>query len=290
MYKILFSIISFFIIADVDLAAADRPSHEIKLTYKAYWGGFVISKVYSTTHIGPADYQMDVTYEVTGLAAIFSNFRNKSSAQGKIAPDGTLKPLIFENQGSWSRYNFRIRTIFQEEDSKILSHDYAFKFREKVKYVPIRDELKYGPDMISFYLGLTLDEQEMAIGPEIKHQNVFGGFYLLDIAYRCPETKVMKSRRSIYKGEALVCEFNDKVVGGSFERIKKKKKSKRKKRKKEKRKKNMEPVPLQVWYAKVGDVDAMIPVYSEFAIGWGKVRLYLSDMQVTVKTDMNATP
>lgn len=282
MIKILFSVILFLIFTDINLAAENRLSQTIKLTYKAYWGGFVISKVYSTGQMDSKGYQAEISYNVTGLATIFSNMKNKVSVRGKFAPDGSLKPLIFENQGSWSRYSFRNRTEFQEQDSKIISHDYEFKFKEDVKYIPIRDELRYGPDMVSFYLGMTLDDDVMKIGTEVKHQNVFGGFFLLDISYQCTENRQLKSRRSIYNGEALVCKFSDKIIDGGFERIKKKKKSRKKKMKK-KNTDTMEPVPLQIWYAKLDELENMIPVYSEFPIGWGKVRVYLSEIEVTTK-------
>lgn len=270
------------IFSNVALAQGKRPSQEIKLTYTAFWGGFVISKVYSTAIITETDYRMEVSYKVTGLASIFSNMQNTVSVQGKFGPEGGLKPTLFENQGTWSRYSFKNRTEFQKQDSKIVSHDFEFKFKDEAKYIPVREDLQYGPDMLSFYLGLTLDEEVMSIGTEVRHQNVFGGFFLMDIGYQCIENKELKSKRSIYRGETLICEFTDKHVDGGFQRIKKKKKSKRKKKKK-KNTDTMEPVPLQIWYAKVGDLKNMIPVYTEFPIGWGKVRVYLSEIEVTEK-------
>lgn len=268
--------------------AGDRGhSQDIKLTYKAYWAGFVISKIYSQGQLTPESYQVDVSYEVTGLASIFSSMKNKISARGKFAADGSVRPLMFENQGSWSRYGFSNHTEFRPQDSKIIVHEYEFKFREDVKYIPISDELKYGPDMVSFYLGLTLDDEKMKINAQEKHQNIFGGFFLLDVSYRCTGNRIVKSRRSVYKGKALVCEFHDKIIDGAFVRVKKKRKSRRERRKHRKsRKKNtdtMEPTPLQIWYGKIDGVDNMVPVYSEFPFGWGKVRLYLAKIEVTAK-------
>lgn len=276
MYKIFLSIVSLIFVANISYAVEGRPSQDIKLTYKAYFGGFVISELFSVGHMDATDYQAEISYHVTGLGKIFSNMKNKVTVRGKFAPDGSLRPLVFENQGSWSRYSFSNRTEFQEDDSKIISHDYEFKFKEKVKYIPIKDELKYGPDMVSFFLGLTLSDEAMKIGAEVKHQNIFGGFFLMDIAYRCTENKQLTSKRSIYNGEVLVCNFKDKVIEGAFKRIKKKKKSKKKKNTD-----TMEPVPMQIWYAKLGDLDQMIPVYSEFPMGWGKVRVYLTNIEVT---------
>ena len=105
----------------------------------------------------------------------------------------------------------------------------------------------------------------------------------MDIGYQCIENKQLKSKRSVYRGQALICEFNDKYVSGSFERLEKKKKSRRQKKNKKKKKNTdtNEPVPLQIWYAKVDKLANMIPVYTEFSIGWGKVRIYLSDIKVT---------
>lgn len=283
MYKILFPIVSFFIIADASLAAeGDRYSQNIKLTYKAYWAGFVISKVYSTTHIGLSDYQIDVAYEVTGIASIFSKMKNKVSVRGKITPEGSLKPLYYENVGSWGRHGYSNRTEFQEHDGKIISHDYTFNFKEEFKYIPIKDDLKFGPDMVSFYLGLTLDDEAMKIGTEMKHQTVFGGFFLLDIAYQCTGTRRLKTRRSMYTGEVVVCEFSDEIIEGKFEKVQKKKKKKKEKKKRS----SIEPVPVQIWYAKPDELkefDALVPVYSEFAVGWGKVRVYLSEIEVTAQ-------
>jgi len=283
MYKILFSILFFMTLVGVG-RAADRPHQEIKLTYKAYWGGFVISKVYSHGQMSADAYQAEISYKVTGLASIFSNMENKVSVRGMITPEGILKPHIFENQGSWGKNNFKNRTEFRQQDSKIITHEYTFKFKEDVRYIPVKDPLKYGPDMVSFYLGLTLDEAKMTVGPELKHQNIFGGFFLLDISYRCLEHKYLKSRRSLYRGQALVCEFQDKVIDGGFERIKKKKKKKKKSKKKD-NEDTMEPTPLHIWYAKLDQLDHMIPVYSEFPFGWGKVRVYLSDIAVTTRED-----
>lgn len=272
-----------------NIVMADEKEHvqEIKLTYKAYWAGFVISEVHSRGVITPDSYQVDVSYEVTGLAAIFSSMKNKVSARGKFAADGSVRPLVFENQGSWSHYGFSNRTEFRLEDSKIISHKYTANFKRKVKYIPVREALAYGPDMVSFYLGLTLDEEKMKIGAPEKHQNIFGGFFLLDISYRCTGNKKLESRRSVYRGEALVCEFHDKIIDGGFERIKKKKSRKKSRKKKRYRKKKntdtMEPVPLQVWYGRIDGVDHMVPVYSEFPFGWGKVRVYLSNIEVTTK-------
>jgi len=283
MNRLFLSIFFYVVSAGAAPAAEGRSLQEIKLVYKAYWAGFVISKVYSSTYIGPTSYQMDVSYQVTGLASIFSKMKNKVSARGNIAPDGSLKPLFYENIGSWGKHGYETRVEFQEQDGKIISHDYSFNFKEKFTYIPIKDELKFGPDMVSFYLGLTLDEAAMKVGSEMKHQNVFGGFFLLDIAYQCTQIKQQNSRRSIYKGEVLVCEFSDEVIDGDFEKVKKKKKKKKKKNRSD-----LEPVPVQIRYAKLeelGALNAMIPVYSEFAIGWGKVRVYLSGIEVITKSE-----
>jgi len=285
MNKILAFIILFFFAANISFAAEkDKATQHIKLTYKAYWGGFVISKIYSSGHMSAADYAIEASYKVTGLATIFSNMENKVTARGKFAPDGSLKPLFYTNQGRWGKkYSFHNRTAFQEEDSKIISHEFTFKFKEDVEYIPIREEHKYGPDMVSFYLGLSLDEDAMKIGEKIMHQNIFGGFFLLDISYQCTENKRLKSKRSIYNGDALVCEFSDEIVDGGFTRINKKKKVSQKNKRKKKNTDTMEPTPLQIWYAKVDGLDDMIPVYSEFPIGWGKVRVYLAEIEVTTE-------
>ncbi|MBL4802625.1 MAG: DUF3108 domain-containing protein [Emcibacter sp.] len=282
MYKVFFSIILYFTIPHIPLAVAATESsahiitpQTVKLTYKAYWGGFVISNIHSLGKINANGYEMEISYEVTGLASFFSNMKNKVSVQGTFSPSGALKPLVYKNTGSWSRYNFDTLTEFNETDSKIFSHEYEFKFKEDVKYIPIKDELRFGPDMLSFYLGLTLNDNALKIGTELKHQNVFGGFYLLDIAYRCTENKQFKSKRSAFSGEVIVCEFKDSVLDGSFERI-----NKKSKKKKKKNRDKFEPVPLTIWYAKPKDLKNMIPVYSEFPIGWGTVRVYLSDIEV----------
>ena len=282
MYKIIFFALLSFVVPHITLAAQPvqniKTGQNIKLTYKAYWGGFVISKIYSQGYLDAKGYQVEIFYEVTGLASIFSNMKNKVSAQGIFAPDGSLKPLVFENQGSWGNFSFKNRTEFDAGDSRIIAHDYTFEFEKDAKYIPLRDDLKYGPDMASFYLGLTLAEGGLEIGAEEKHQNVFGGFFLLDIAYQCAENKRLKSRRSVYTGDTLVCKFRDSIVDGGFKYINKKKKSRTKKKKSTD---TMEPVPLQIWYAKLDEMDHMVPIYSEFSIGWGKVRVYLADVEVT---------
>lgn len=287
MKRFLFTALLYCIFTDINLAAErERPSQDITLTYKAYWAGFAVSEVSSVGHMDQEGYRATISYKVSGLATVFSKMANTVSVRGKFAPDGTLIPQVYENQGTWSQYRFRNRTEFDEQDGRIISHDYDFKFKEAVQYIPVKEELKYGPDMVSFYLGLTLDEDALKVGSEVKHQNVFGGFFLLDIGYHCPEYKQLNSKNSLYQGEALVCEFTDKVIDGGFRRLKKKKTSRKKRLFRTKKKRNtdtMEPVPVEIWYAKLPDLDHLVPVYSEFSIGLGKVKVYLSEIKVTTK-------
>ncbi len=281
MRKLFLSAVICFILTDINMAAEEAgATYEIKLSYKAYWAGFVITRVNSTTHIGPSDYRMDVSYKITGLARIFSKMKNNVSARGKIMADGQLRPLYYENTGSWGRQGFSSRTKFRQQDGKILSHDYEFNFKDDYKYIPIEDSLRFGPDMISYYLGMTRSDQAMKINPEVIRRNVFGGFFLLDIAHRCTGDRLLKSRRSVYNGTVRTCEFTDRIIGGNFERVKKRKKRKKKKRS------ELEPVPTQIWYAKLDELKPLntwVPVYSEFAVDWGRVRLYLSKIEVTRK-------
>lgn len=287
MKKFLFTAFVCCIFTDMTLAAeSQRSSQDVALTYKAYWAGFTVSEVTSVGHIDQEGYQAAISYKVSGLATVFSKMANTVSVRGKFAADGTLIPLVYENQGAWSRYHFRNRTEFDEADGKVISHDYDFTFKDPVKYIPIKEELKYGPDMVSFYLGLTLDENALKVGSEVKHQNVFGGFFLLDIGYHCPEYSQLNSQNSIYQGEVLVCVFTDKIIDGSFQRLKKKKTSRKKRLFRKTKKRNtdtMEPVPVEIWYAKLPDLDHLVPVYSEFSIGLGKVKVYLSGIKVTTK-------
>ena len=285
MYKrFLFAVLLLIFTDGAQAAEETRASYDIKLTYKAYWAGFVISKVNSVTHIGPSEYKMDVAYEITGLATLFSNMKNEVSTRGEIGPDGRLRPLFYRNTGSWGKEGYDIQTKFSPDDGKVTAHDYSFKFKKEFRYIPIRDDLKFGPDMVTYYLGLTLDDQAMKISSEMTHQNVFGGFFLLDIGHRCTGDKILKSRRSIYKGPVRICEFKDEIIGGNFEKVKKKKK--RKKKHKKKKRSELEPVPMQIWYAKLDELKALnpwVPVYSEFAIDWGKVHVYLSKIEVIKK-------
>ena len=277
----------FCIFTDINLAAErQRPSQYVTLTYQAYWAGFAISKITSVGHMDQEGYRATISYKVSGLATIFSKMANTVSVRGKFSPDGRLIPQVYENKGAWSGYHFRNRTEFDEQDGRIISHDYDFEFKDAAKYIPVKDDLKYGPDMVSFYLGLTLDDDALKVGAEIKRQNVFGGFFLLDISYHCPEYKQFNSTQSIYEGEVLVCEFTDKVIDGGFQRLKKKKTSRKKRLFRKKKKKNtdtMEPVPVEIWYAKLPELDYLVPVYSEFSIGLGKVKVYLSEITVTTK-------
>lgn len=282
MHKILHPIFILCLFVSNGFAADQRTPQKINLIYKAYWGGFVISKVYGTVKLDPKGYEVNVSYEVTGLASIFSKAKNRSFAQGVFAKDGSVKPLAYESTGSWSKNSYRNHVKFREQDSKIISHKQNFKFKEEVKYIPVREELKYGPDLISFYLGLMVSDEPLTKWTELQHQNVFGGFFLFDIAYRCPATDTVDSSRSTYKGEAIICQFSDKIIDGGFERVKKKKKKKAKKKK--------IPEPVKIWFTKTGGIEAMIPVYSEFSIGWGKVRVYLADIEVIDNPNLQKVP
>lgn len=263
-----------------------RSEQDITLTYKAYWGGFVISEIYSRAQLSDEEYRVEVAYDVTGLASIFSNMKSKSSVHGIILPDGQLKPLQFDNAGSWSKSHFTTTTHFDRDSSQITAHDFDFKFKKEAKYIPIDEGRRRGPDMMSYYLGLILDPMALRIADAVMDQNVFGGFFLLNMAYKCPEMKEMDSRRAVYHGPVIACEFNDKIVDGKFIATEKaKKKKKRKKKKKEKK-----PQPVQLWFAQMDDIGARIPVYAEFAIGWGKVRVYLAGMEVSSRPQKKDAP
>lgn len=253
-----------------------QSSQSIKLTYKAYWGGFVISKVYSSARLSNESYQVDVAYDVTGLASIFSNMKSKSSVRGNILSDGALMPLEFDNAGSWGKSHFTTKTRFDSESSQIVAHDIDFKFKKEAKYIPIADAQRKGPDMMSYYLDLMLNPHALAVSQDLREATVFGGFFLLNMAYKCPERKTLDSGRATYTGPVIACEFTDKVVDGNFIATDKKKKKKRKKKKKEKATK-----PVEIWFAEIEGLQPKVPVYAEFAIGWGKVRVYLAEIDVS---------
>ncbi|WP_321392089.1 hypothetical protein [Emcibacter sp.] len=267
------------------VAAADN-TILIKARYKIYFAGFVLLDMDTQLRLTPGSYGVKSYYHTKGIARLFSKAENTSLSIGSINGQRQLVPMLYESRGYWDDETYLNRMTYDQGTGMVTGHDQDMSGDDDFEYFPVPEEQKTAPDPLSYLAGLLINGGTAPVlgGEETEwtHQPVFGGFFLIDYLHHCPRTELRKkTSRSVFAGEATLCEFRTKLLAGDMlpkdEKERKKFLEKREKRRAEKKKK---PDPLKIWFGHVEGVPVMVPVYSEFKMSIGKARLYLHEISV----------
>lgn len=267
-YKLLIFIIFSFSFAH----AEEEAPYKVTLEYKAYWAGFVVANISSETTIYPNKYEVTAHYKVSGVASIFSNSENNTMSRGILHTSGEYRPNEYKSTGHFGDFEYLNHAYFDPDSLKVIDHTQELKLRKDTEYIPIPEEEKFGSDPITIFLNMIMKKDFNNAFSETQKHRQFGGIFVSEQTYICDDQELMKHEsRSVFEGQATICSFDGEMIAGNIKSTKK-----NKKRKKDRVDDDQK---TRLWFGKMDGFDAMIPVYTEFPIGWGKVRVYLSGYQ-----------
>ncbi|MBT6032951.1 MAG: DUF3108 domain-containing protein [Kordiimonadaceae bacterium] len=254
-------------------SAQDTSSYKATLNYKAYWAGFTVANITSETTINHDEYKITANYEVGGIARMFSKSANNTLSRGIKNDSGEYRPTYYESIGNFGKLTYLNQVKFDPKSLKVIEHTQELNLRDDLEYIPIAEEEKYGADPLSIFLNMTMNKNFNQVYKTLDTQRQFGGIFVSEQTFICEEQVIMEHEsRSVFEGEATVCAIDGKLLAGSIKRTNPKKK-RRKSRVDDDQK-------TRLWFGKLDGFEAMAPVYTEFPIGWGKVRIYLSDYKI----------
>ena len=253
--------------------AQEQASYKVNLEYKAYWGGFVIAKINSQTSLTPSEYELRASYQFKGIAAMFNASANNTMARGILNQNGEYRPKLYESIGNFGKLKYLNRAHFDPETLKVINHEQELTLRENLEYIPIDEEDKFGYDPMSLFLNMIMNPNFNQDYQEEYKERQFGGIFVSEQSFLCDDWVVMKREsRSVFQGDATVCKIDGERLAGGLRNT-----DPDKKRKKGRVDDDRDS---RLWFGKMDGFDGMIPVYTELPVGWGKVRIYLSDYSV----------
>ncbi|HPF46089.1 MAG: DUF3108 domain-containing protein [Alphaproteobacteria bacterium] len=249
--------------------------YKVDMTYKAYWGGFVVAEIHSETALSATGYQLSADYKVKGFAAIISDMENRTMSRGILYTDGKYRPEYYESGGNFGKLKYKSQVSFDPKTLNVTNLVQEMELRKDSEYVPIEEDEKYGMDPMTMFLNLIMTPNFKEAYREKYSERQFGGMFVSEQSFTCDETEMMgRESRSVFEGEAIICKIDGKEISGDIKSTKPKKKKKRKSRERDDQ-------DSRLWFGKMPGFEGTVPVYTEFPIGWGKVRVYLSDFSVT---------
>ncbi len=253
--------------------AQDVPSYKVTLDYKAYWAGFVVAYITSETFISNDQYQIAAHYEVGGIARMFNESANDTLSRGIRLSGGEFRPKYYESSGNFGKLTYLNKVKFDPHTLKVMEHEQELNLREDTEYIPIPEEEKFGADPMSIFLNMIMNKDFKEDYKELETKRQFGGIFVSEQSFICEENEMMKPEgRSVFAGNASICAIDGKLIAGNIKRTKK--------RKKRKKSRVDDDQKTRLWFGKLDGFDATVPVYTEFPIGWGKVRIYLSNFDI----------
>lgn len=260
-----------------------QADHQIKTLHKAYFGAFVVAEIETVTLMGDEAYDINITYKTKGLANLFSKASGETIALGQMSDAGRLIPTTYEIKGNYGGDDFRSYMEFDVGTGIVTEHQQKTIDDDDYDYIPVPDDMKKGPDPISFFFNMIANQKGELKPPakgekaEILTEEVFGGLMLQEYQYRCDEWRKLKeSSRNVYSGPVVRCEFGFKNLAGEFRHKDPKKQKEREEKRKKAKDKDRDPI--RAWFAPMEETHLMVPVYSEFDIGIGKLRIHLAEM------------
>ena len=269
------------------LAPGALAAEQLDAEYKFYWKGILVSSAETQLKMADKTYDFALNFRMRGIAKLFANGRSKARVSGRLDNDEAM-PLVYENDGRWDGEDYA-QTMTFDSDGALIDQklDWPEKWHKEFKREPVPDDMRRGPDPASSVVKLIGIPLEQATGDTPYMIRSFDGDSVFEYGISCqPEPVILeKSRHSPYSGEAYECGFNGKLLAGK--RIlteKQKKKAEKRRRKAEKRRakgKEDPETPPKLWVQSFEDGAYLLPVRAEISSDMGKVRMYLSSLNVS---------
>lgn len=275
----------------IAVAPASLAAEQLDAEYKFYWKGLLVSSAETQLKMTDKTYDFALDFRMRGIAKLFANGRSKAQVSGRLDGDGAM-PLVYETDGRWDGKDYAQTMTFDNEGTLIDQKlDWPEKWLTEFKREPVPDNMKRGPDPASVVVNLIGTPLVQTTGDTPYRVRSFDGDSVFEYGISCnPEPVVLEeSSHSPYSGEAYECGFDGKLVAGKrilTEKQKKKAEKRRKKAEKRRAKGKEDPEkPPKLWVQAFEDGAYLLPVRAEVYTDMGKVRMYLSALNVSEPAD-----
>ncbi len=246
---------------------------KVFLKYKAYWAGFNIAEIESTTNLHDDSYDVSAQYTVKGIASIVGKMQNNTRAYGIKHRTGEYRPLYYESQGNFGKFKYLNQVNFDTDSLKVTDHVQELELREKTEYIPVPDAHKHGIDPMTMFLNMIVNENFPRDYKTEYTRRQFSGIFVTTQSFQCDERREFDEEgRSVFEGDAVGCKIDGELVAGGIRST-----DPNRKRRRGREDDDQESV---LWFGQMDGFDGYFPVYTEFPIGWGKVRVYLNDYSI----------
>lgn len=261
-------------IALTSFAMAETPSsYKVNLEYKAYWGAFSVAEISSDTIIDDQTYEISANYRVKGIASIVGKMENNTMARGIMHRTGEYRPLFYQSQGNFGKFKYLNKVSFNPDNLMVTDHVQEMELREDTEYIPIDDLDKHGFDPMTLFLNMIMNENFNRDYKNGYRDRQFGGIFVSSQSFLCDEYDTLEETgKSVFSGESTVCKIDGELLAGGIRSTDP--------NKKRRRGREDDDQDSKLWFGKMPGFDGMLPVYTEFSIGLGKVRIYLSDYSI----------
>ena len=244
---------------------------KVTFKYKAYWGGFVVAEIASQTTINPDQtYEISADYTVKGIASIISKMQNNTYARGIMHRTGEFRPNYYESRGNFGDFKYLNQVTFNPDNLMVTDHVQDLTLRKNTEYIPIDKLNRHGIDPLTMYMNMIVNPNFARDYKNGYSRRQFGGVFVTKQSLVCDTTQEFdRESRSVFMGEAIGCKIDGKLLAGGIRSTDPDRKRRRGR--------EDDDQESRLWFGKVDGFDGTVPVYTEFPIGWGKVRIYLSE-------------
>lgn len=275
-------------------------AEKLDAEYKFYWKGLLVSSAETQLTKTAETYDFALDFRMRGVAKLFANGRSAAKVSGRL-DGGNAMPFQYETEGRWDGDDYAQTMTFGADGSLIDQKlDWPEEWIEDNKREPVPEDMQRGPDPASLVVKLISTPLEQTTDDTPFTVRSFDGDSVFEYGITCqPEPVVLEeSSHSPYSGEAYECGFDGELLAGKRILTEKQKKKAEKRRKKaekkrlraEKRgKKTDEDTPPKLWVQSFENGAYLLPVRAELTTGMGKVRMYLSSLNVLDIADADVT-
>lgn len=272
----------------LNVQAQNTPAQKINFKYKAYWGGFVVAEIDSQTLLGSDSYETSATYSVKGIATVIGKMENRTMSRGIYHRTGEYRPQYYESMGNFGKFKYKNEVHFNPDNLMVTEHVQDLELREETEYIPIPNADKHGMDPMTVFLNMIVNKNFEQYYKTTQGRRQFGGIFVSKQSFICDKNKTFdEESRSAFEGDAIGCQIDAQTLAGDIRSTNPDKKPRRGR--------EDDDQDSRLWFGKMDGFDGTVPIYTEFSIGWGKVRIYLSEFNVenidgpllTAKNDIN---
>lgn len=266
-------VITIFSFLCLSVQAQSAPTQKLTFKYKAYWGGFVVAEINNQTILGLDNYRTSATYSVKGIASVIGKMENQTMSRGIYHRTGEYRPEYYESMGNFGKFKYKNEIYFNPDTLMVTDHKQDLELREETEYIPIPDAHKHGMDPMTVFLNMVVNKDFKQDYKTGHNRRQYGGIFVSKQRFICDQEKTFEEEgRSVFEGEALGCQIEGQVLAGDIRSTNPDKKRRRGR--------EDDDQESRLWFGKMAGFDGTIPVYTEFPIGWGKVRIYLAEFNV----------